>query len=119
MTPMIDIVFQLLIFFMLSSSFLTPAMKLNLPKAVTGNTTDPQKLVLSVDKDGKVFLNTEPIALEQIESVLQKRFESDSRKAIHLRGDKDMPYRYFVEVMDKAREAGARQINIVHETPKS
>lgn len=119
MTPMIDIVFQLLIFFMLSSSFLNPSLKLTLPKAVQHGKQEPQQVIVSADKTGNMYVNTQKVPREQLMAHLESRFAKDSRKAVHLRGDGEMPYKFFVEIMDIARQAGAQQINIVHETEKS
>ena len=118
MTPMIDIVFQLLIFFMLSSSFLNPTLKLTLPKAVQHDKREPQQVVISADKAGNIYVNTQKVPKDALKAQLENRFAKDSKKAVHLRGDSEMPYKFFVEIMDIARQAGARQINIVHETEK-
>lgn len=119
MTPMIDIVFQLLIFFMLSSSFLNPSLKLTLPKAVQHDRKEPEQVIVSADKSGNIYVNSQKVAKEQLKTQLENRFAKDSKKAVHLRGDADMPYKFFVEIMDIARQAGARQINIVHETSET
>ena len=115
MAPMIDIVFQLLIFFMLSSSFLAPSLKLTLPKAIQSDVREPEQVVVSADKTGNIYVNTQKVPKEQLKSQLENRFAKDSKKAVHLRGDAEMPYKFFVEIMDIARRAGAQQINIVHE----
>lgn len=119
MAPLIDIVFQLLIFFMLSSSFLNPSLRLTLPKAVPHDTREPGQVVVSADKTGNIYVNTQKVPREQLKAQLENRFAKVSKKAVHLRGDGEMPYRFFVEIMDIARQAGAQQINIVHETAKS
>ena len=119
MAPMIDIVFQLLIFFMLSSSFLAPSLKLTLPKAIQSDVREPEQVVVSADKTGNIYVNTQKVPKEQLKSQLENRFAKDSKKAVHLRGDAEMPYKFFVEIMDIARRAGAQQINIVHEGEKS
>lgn len=119
MTPMIDIVFQLLIFFMLSSSFLNPSLNLTLPKAVQHDKQEPEKVIVSADKTGNIYVNTQKVPKEQLKAQLESRFAKDLKKAVHLRGDGEMPYKFFVEIMDIARQAGAQQINIVHETAKS
>lgn len=118
MTPMIDIVFQLLIFFMLSSSFVTPALRLTLPKAVLNDKPEAEQIVVSVDKQGDVFINTVKSSMTELKSVLEEKLARDSKKSVHIRGDQDMPYKFFVEVMDTARQAGAKQVNIVHESIK-
>lgn len=119
MAPLIDIVFQLLIFFMLSSSFLNPALRLDLPKAVYEDQKAPEQTIISVDRSGTIFLNTAKTSLRELKSQLEVVFEkAESKKSVHLRGDQNMPYKFFVEVMDIARQAGATQINIVHENTK-
>lgn len=115
MAPLIDIVFQLLIFFMLSSSFLAPTLKLSLPKATEHDRKEPEHLVVSIDQVGKVFVNSTEIKMDRLKSELERKLVQSKEKAVHLRGDQDMPYKFFVQVMDRARQAGAHQINIVHE----
>ncbi|OGW69463.1 MAG: hypothetical protein A2036_01690 [Omnitrophica bacterium GWA2_50_21] len=115
MAPLIDIVFQLLIFFMLSSSFLNPALKLNLPKAIAQDETPREKIIVSVDKKGSLFVNTAPVPMDRLQSELSAKLAKEETKAVFLRGDADMPYKLFVQVMDISRQAGAQQINIVHE----
>lgn len=115
MAPLIDIVFQLLIFFMLSSSFLNPALKLNLPKAVTQDSKEPEQIIVSIDRKGSIYINRDEIQMERLTLALSQKLSGRIRKSVHVRGDKEMPYKYFVEVMDAARQAGATQVNIVHE----
>ena len=115
MAPLIDVVFQLLIFFMLSSSFLTPMLRLTLPRATTQDTRKTERIVISVDASGEVFVNTQPVPMDQLRGTLERQLAGDAAKAVHVRGDQDMPYRLFIEVMDTARQAGARQINLLHD----
>lgn len=114
MTPMIDIVFQLLIFFMLTSSFLTPALKLTLPKSVSRDAAQQERLVISIEKQGGIYVNTQKVPLEQLKIYLEEKL-GNSPQPVHLRGDAEMPYKLFVQVMDLARQAGASQIHIMHE----
>ncbi len=118
MAPLIDIVFQLLIFFMLSSSFLTPALKLDLPKAVKTDRDEPEQVIVSIEKDGSVFLNTRRTSFEQLSSDLGRELRAKSKKAVHLRGDRQMPYEFFVRAMEAAKRAKANQILIVHEASR-
>lgn len=117
MAPLIDVVFQLLIFFMLSSSFLSvaPAIHLDLPKAVSGDPIEEHRVVVSVDKEGKVFINGETTSLDLLEARLERVLAGESKRQVFIRGDKEMPYKYFVEIMDTARRAGAHHVNVVHE----
>lgn len=114
MAPLIDIVFQLLIFFMLSSSFFNPALKLNLPEAVQQDRREPERVIVSIDRMGTVSVNAARVPMAELQAYLKVKLFQDPRKSIHLRGDQNMPYRLFVEVMDLARQAGARQIGRAH-----
>lgn len=118
MTPMIDIVFQLLIFFMLSSSFLTPALKMNLPKADSNQAQEQQQIIVSIDREGHFFVNQEKVNQGQLREKLSPLVSASEKKAVFVRGDADMPYKYFVAAMDSARKAGATQVNVVHD-PKA
>ncbi|MGQ3685151.1 MAG: ExbD/TolR family protein [Candidatus Loosdrechtia sp.] len=115
MAPLIDIVFQLLVFFMLSSSFLNPALRLNLPKAAEHDRREPEHVVVSLDADGNVFVNTIKTSMNELRMLLENEIANNPKKSVHIRGDQEMAYKYFVEVMDISRQAGARQINIVHQ----
>jgi biopolymer transport protein ExbD len=115
LTPLIDVVFQLLVFFMLTSSFAHPAMKLMLPTASARETIDPQQLVVSVDRDGKVFVNTDLVEIDALKRVLEQKLAGMEKKQVNFRGDGQMHYQRFVQVMDIAKQAGAKQLNIVHQ----
>lgn len=115
MAPLIDVVFQLLIFFMLSSSFLVPAMKLSLPKAVEQDQKVPEQIVVSIDKEGRIYLNKTQVEKENLSEEIKLMLAKNEEKSVHIRGDEEMAYRYFVEVMNAARLGGAQQINIMHE----
>ena len=118
LAPLIDIVFLLLIFFMLSSSFLNPALKLELPKSVTHDSKEPEQVVISIDQQGKIFLNRDQVQINHLKSQLEIKLSHSKKPSVHVRGDQEMAYKYFVQVMDIARQAGAQQVNIVHEEEK-
>ena len=113
--PLIDVVFQLLVFFMLTSTFANPAIKMVLPKAVTGDATSQQDIIVSVNKNGEIFINDQITHIDSFQSVMKEILEIHQKNTIHIKGDKDMPYSYFVQIMDLSRQAGAMQINIVHQ----
>lgn len=115
LAPLIDVVFQLLIFFMLTSAFTSPAMKIDLPRAASGEQSQQNQIVIGVDESGQLTLNGRPSSLADLKNDLRDLLADDPDKPIQLHGDKNMAYRYFVEVMDVARLAGAKQINIVHQ----
>lgn len=114
-TPLIDVVFQLLVFFMLTSSFMNPAMKLVLPTASARELVEHDQLVVSVGRDSEVFVNADRVPLDELKAVLEMRLSRMEPKQVTFRGDEQMPYQRFVQVMDIAKQAGAKQLNIVHQ----
>ena len=115
LAPLIDVVFQLLVFFMLTSTFASPAIKMVLPKATSEDLPTQENVVVSIDQNQNIYINNQKTNIEQFQSDLKKILTTQGKHSIHIKGDRDMPYNYFVQIMDLARRAGATQINIVHE----
>lgn len=113
---MADVVFLLLIFFMLSSSFLIePGIKLKLPATKTAEIQSDKKLILSVKKTGEIFLNERPVRLESLEEELRLLLPLQSEKLLIVRADKEALHGIVVEVLDKAKLAGAEKLAIATE----
>lgn len=115
MAPLIDVVFLLLIFFMLTSSFLQPSIPLALPQASSQNEPPPAPVFVSVDTAGVVYVNQQPVERTAFVTTLQGLLTGREDRTVNFRGDRTMPYEVFVGLMDEARQAGAGQFNIVHE----
>lgn len=113
MAPLIDVVFQLLIFFMLTSSFSHSTMNVALPQAKTVDQPQQEKIIISITQAGDIFLNDQKTSLGSLRKDLRVYLKDQS--SVHIKGDKNMPYKFFIEVMDTARQAGAKQINIIHQ----
>lgn len=114
LAPLIDVVFQLLVFFMLTSVFVNPSMKVALPRAASGDADQQEQITVSISEDGRVAVNDRPASMDSLRGDLEDAL-SGGVIPVRIRGDKDMPYKYFVRAMDAARQAGAEQIHIVHE----
>jgi biopolymer transport protein ExbD len=116
LTPLIDVIFQLLVFFMLASTFSYPALQLSLPKAeAEAETQKPQVFVLSLDAEGQLYLNRDPISEQSLEAALRSAFADVSQPIVHFRGDRDLPYARFVELMQATGRAGAAGFYLIHE----
>lgn len=115
MAPLIDVVFLLLIFFMLTSSFLQPSIPLALPQAAAADEPPPAPVFVSVDESGVVYVNQEPVARAEFIAKLGAVLAGRDDRTVNFRGDRTMPYEVFVALMAEARQAGAVQFNIVHE----
>lgn len=117
MGPLLDCVLLLLIFFMLSSSFLSPSMKIELPEASTSDPkTDPEQIVISLNADGECFVNRERATGGQLPGLLFERIAASTSKTVTIRGDRNVPYGEVVQVLDLARKAGALSILVAHQS---
>ncbi len=110
-TPLVDMIFQLLIFFLLTSSFVVSqaGIKINLPKAVTSDVLQEEIFVITVNKNDVVFLNDKPITLKDLGVKLDG---VSKRKAVLLKSDKKASLGKVVEIWDLCRERGIEKINI-------
>ena len=116
--PLVDIVFLLLIFFLLSSSYIQPSIKLNLPEAKNQTIVQQQEIVVTVDKSGTIYLNREPVLINELSKRLSQLMDTPSRREIIFRGDRTIAYDLFVRIMDIAKQAGAENICISHQYQK-
>lgn len=121
-TPLIDIVFLLLIFFMVATNFDDRrGIKIDLPKStVKKQAKTIQELRILVDKDKNIYINSkqnnkalqEKISQEELVSSLSKKLAESEKKEVIISADKSIDYGYIVELMSSAKEAGAEAINI-------
>jgi len=108
MTPLIDMVFLLLIFFVLSSHFISESgFKIKLPKAVSAQTQKNEHLTVFIDKDGRVFLNNAQVRLKQLRSLVRSELYKANSKTVVIKADEDVSLRLVVTVMDIAKDASA------------
>ena len=117
LSPLIDYIFQLLIFFMLSSTFLTPAIQLTLPSATAGTSQNDLEIIITLNKDGDVYLNNTQTSLISLQAELQRMLTETEHKSVTIRGDQNMPYSAFLDALDIAKRSGAIHINVAHQTP--
>ncbi|MFC1709259.1 ExbD/TolR family protein [Candidatus Omnitrophota bacterium] len=109
--PLIDIVFQLLIFFMLTSSFIMqPGIKVNLPKAVTSDIVEEKNVVIVISSEGVIYINKNVLTIDELKSYIAKH--DLYSKAMLIKADKRASLGRVVEVWDLCREMGISQVNI-------
>lgn len=119
-TPMTDMVFQVLIFFMLTSPiFMQAGIKIRLPKAVAVEGELGDKIILNINKEGELTLDEKETNLENLEQELRILFSTREEKVLILRADKEVEHGLVVEALDKAKLAGAEKLAIATEIKKS
>jgi biopolymer transport protein ExbD len=115
MTPMIDMIFQLLIFFLLTSFFIMPAVNVSLPKSRSTQAQAPGSLVLTVERDGNLELAGQPVSLRDLPGLLGAALEQRTDRMVLIQSDRGVAFGRVVEVMEAAREAGAGEISFLVE----
>lgn len=121
MTPMIDIVFLLLIFFLLATTFDDrTGLKIDLPKSTIREEKVIQKLQLFVQQDKTMFFSYEqggkvvrlPVSKEELSGKLKEQLENTEEKGLVISADQSLSHGYIVELMSIAKGAGAKSLNI-------
>lgn len=112
--PMIDVVFQLVLFFMVSSTFvMTPGIALDLPESTSSEPVVLNRLVVTVASSSEVYLNRERVALTDLDSRLRELVgngDDDDPMSAVIEGDRLVPYETLVAVLDILRRNGYRGI---------
>lgn len=112
-TSLIDVLFLLLIFFMISSTFVEqPGMKLELPESKSSTTEKIKELVLEINADQSMTLNQEPATLENLDQKFKDLLPSLEEKSLVLKADKSVPHGAVVKVMDLAKLSGIEKLII-------
>ncbi len=124
MTPLIDVVFLLLIFFLITTTFSKnheAEIPINLPKAVTGKkATSGEKVVLFVTKDGQVDLKGEKsVTGDTLKAKLAALYKDNPHANVVLKGDKQATHGKIIEVLDEIKQTGFEKVNLVISHPSS
>lgn len=116
-TPFVDVMLVLLIIFMVTAPLMTQGVEVDLPttRTVKNLPQDSEHLILSVKKDGSMFLDEYKIGLDELQAHLS-RLVSKQKKQLFLRADKEVAYGIVVEVMGEIKAAGIDKLGIVAES---
>jgi len=109
--PLVDMIFQLLIFFMLTSSFIMqPGIKVNLPKAVTSEVVKYDNIEILVSSENVTYLNGKVVTSKELKALLRQAAKRD--QPILIKADRRSSLGRVVEIWDMGRDLGITQINI-------
>jgi biopolymer transport protein ExbD len=118
LTPLIDVLFILIIFFTVSSTFLEqPGIELKLPDAESSESYTAQKVIVYVDKDERIFLNDNPLILENLAESVKNMISAQVDKRVILRADEKVPHGLIIKIMDSLRKKGIYKLIISTEKP--
>ncbi len=114
-TPFVDVVLVLLIIFMITAPVLQSGIEVSVPKTRTVKEITEERLVISIDRQQRVFLGNEPININDIGLRLKEKLKDPQRMQIYVRSDENVPFGAFATVMDAVKAAGITNVSIVTE----
>ena len=108
---LVDVLFLLLIFFMVTSAFVEqPNIKLELPSTRHSEVSKMDNMVLSIARDGKLFLQDRPVDKKNLEKELRRVVLDTGDEVLVLKADKFVPYGVVIDIMDAVKGAGFRKV---------
>ncbi len=112
--PLMDLVFNLLIVFMLATPLLENSINLKLPSTASGTPVDNKNFTaVDLDSSGRAFIEKRNVTPAEIEQLVRSKIQTDPQYAVLVRGDEKVPYGRFVEVVDHLKLAGVTRLGIV------
>ena len=113
-TPLIDIIFQLVLFFMVSTTFDdSPKIDIDLPESSTNKLLhENQDIEIWLSKDGEYWIDKRPLALDSILKQLEKSIAENPQLVVVVKADKEVDHGQVVNVLDLAQKAGVKQLSI-------
>ena len=113
--PLVDVMLVLLIIFMVTAPMLYRGMDVKLPASASNTIKPEERMVLTVERDQKLFLDKDEVGVEQLEARLRAARQRNAEVAVYLRADRDVPYGTVVRVMDGVKRAGIEKLGMVTE----
>jgi biopolymer transport protein ExbD len=116
-TPLVDIVFLLLIFFLLTATYVkNPHLDINLPKASLNQASSHKKdIEIVIREDGELRYDNKNVSLDQLEGIMRAEYSENDETIVIVRADKDARHGKVVDVMDLAKRIGFNKLAIAIE----
>jgi len=112
--PLTDLVFNLLIVFMLATPLLEQSINIKLPSVPSGEAIETRDVTtVDLDSAGHAFIHEKLVTLDELEKFARGKIAMDSQHAVLVRGDEKVPYGRFVEIVDRLKQAGVSKLGII------
>lgn len=115
--PMIDIIFFLLVFFMMNSlqTVAQKALSVQLPQASHASLAVQMPIIITVDKEGHITMDNKPVSIDEASAMMQKHMSENANAAVVLQADRSTAHGQVVAVMDMLKQAGVKRLAIAAE----
>ena len=114
LAPLIDVVFLLLIFFLLTSTFVTPqGLDVILPRSATAAPSEPASLIVVLEPDGSIIVDGRTTTVRELPNTLRQALARDPERRVSVRADADARVQALVAVVDGLRAAGVHELDIM------
>jgi biopolymer transport protein TolR len=113
MIPFIDIVLVLLIIFMVTAPVIQSGIEVNVPKTQVVREIAEEKLVVSIDKQQQLYLQNDPVNVNELGDKIRAKLLDPARQSVYLRADQAVPFQTFATVLDHLKLAGIENVSIV------
>ncbi len=113
--PLVDVVLVLLVVFMVTAPMLHRGLDINLPTSGSSNIKVEERLVLSIGRDQKLYLDNDPVSVQQLKRRIESMKANNKTPSVYLRADREVPYGIVVQVMDSVKRAGIEKLGMVTE----
>lgn len=114
--PLVDVVFLLLLFFMLTSHLIqVPAIRIRLPESKTAEARDETIKTLLITRDGEIYFMDRKVDLENLQMVIHDNLKDVEKDFLRIKADRDVSVGLFVSVIDEVRLSGVKNFSIVTE----
>lgn len=111
--PLIDVVFQLLIFFALSSQFVVHrGIKINLPMALSAKIQNEQNIVITITQENNLYLDKEQVSMDTLAEKLKIKMLGSKKKTVVISADEKVNLGLAIKVMDIAKQSGSEELTI-------
>jgi biopolymer transport protein ExbD len=117
-TPLVDVVLVLLLVFMVTAPMMSRGIDVTLPVANQPHVDPEDRLTVSVNAEGRIYVGDKPVNLVLLEDRLRGLLQGRASKVVYLRADARLAYGRVIEVVDKLKSAGVEQIGFVYDLPQ-
>lgn len=113
--PLVDVVLVLLIIFMITAPVLQSGIEVEVPKTQTVKEITEERLVVTIDRQQRVFLGDDPVNINEIGAKVRERLRDPQGQSIYIRSDENVPFGALATVMDALMQAGFSNVSLVTE----